>query len=134
VIRFPFWGTRGSLPVELTADEVGARVVAALFGTIGRDLMPIEEIQQYVDNLDLDVRGTFGGHTSCVEIDSGGSDYVPGEVGSGVRLFGRAALTQSRRVLADTRRLEAITRTEAPLHASAACAVSKSHFDHAADF
>ena len=117
-MRFHFWGTRGSLSIALTADDVRARVVAALRGTIGRDLMPIEEIQQYVDNLDLDVRGTFGGHTSYVEVNTGGSDYVPGDLGSGVRLFGRAhAIAQ---VLADTRRLEAITRTEAPLHVSAA--------------
>ena len=119
-MRFHFWGTRGSLPVALTADEVGARVVAALCGTIGRDLMPIEEVQQYVDNLDLDVRGTFGGHTYCVEIDR----FVCSDAR---RSRNRAGSWPTRD---DSRRLRARKRhCMRPLLTT----VSKSHFDRAAD-
>jgi len=95
VIGLRFWGTRGSLPVALTADDVRARVVAALRGAIGRELTSIEAIEKYVDGLDFDVRGTFGGHTSCVEIDTGGPDHVLCDLGTGARPFGRAAVAQS---------------------------------------
>jgi phosphoribosyl 1,2-cyclic phosphodiesterase len=95
VIGVRFWGTRGSLPVALTADDVRARVVTALHGAIGRELSSMEAIEKYVNSLDFDVRGTFGGHTSCVEIDAGGPDYVVCDLGTGARPFGRVALTRS---------------------------------------
>jgi len=90
-----FWGTRGSLPVALVAGDVRARVVAALRGAVGRNLTSNEAIEQYVDTLGFDVCGTFGGHTSCVQIDSGGPDYVVCDLGTGVRPFGREALARS---------------------------------------
>jgi len=95
VISVRFWGTRGSLPVALVAGDVRARVVAALRGAVGRNLTSNEAIEQYVDTLGFDVCGTFGGHTSCVEIDSGGPDYVVCDLGTGVRPFGREALARS---------------------------------------
>jgi phosphoribosyl 1,2-cyclic phosphodiesterase len=95
VIGVRFWGTRGSLPVALTASDVRARVVAALRGAMGRELASDEAIEQYVDSLAFDLRGTFGGHTSCVEILTGGRDYVLCDLGSGARPFGRAVLEQS---------------------------------------
>jgi len=95
VISVRFWGTRGSLPVALVAGDVRARVVAALRGAVGRNLTSNEAIEQYVDTLGFDVCGTFGGHTSCVQIDSGGPDYVVCDLGTGVRPFGREALARS---------------------------------------
>jgi len=47
-----------------------------------------------VDSLGFAVAGTFGGHTSCVEIETGGPDYVLCDLGSGVRPFGQAALAK----------------------------------------
>ena len=40
------------------------------------------------------VAGTYGGHTSCVEIETGGPEYVLCDLGSGVRPFGQAALAR----------------------------------------
>ncbi|HEY1326952.1 MAG TPA: MBL fold metallo-hydrolase [Casimicrobiaceae bacterium] len=92
--RVRFWGTRGSLPVALTAREVRARVVAALRGVAGRTLASDAAIETYVDQLDFAIAGTFGGHTACVEIETGEPGYVICDLGSGLRPFGQAALAR----------------------------------------
>jgi phosphoribosyl 1,2-cyclic phosphodiesterase len=94
VKRVRFWGTRGSLPVALVATDVRQKVVAALRGASGRTFASDADIDDYVDTLAFDVAGTFGGHSSCVEIDTGGPDYVLCDLGSGVRPFGQAALAK----------------------------------------
>ena len=92
--RVRFWGTRGSLPVALTAVDVRARIVAALRGAREHALTSESAIEAYVDALGFDVAGTFGGHTSCVEIETGGPDHVLCDLGSGVRPFGQAMLAR----------------------------------------
>jgi phosphoribosyl 1,2-cyclic phosphodiesterase len=94
VKRVRFWGTRGSLPVSLTAAQVRERIVAALRGARGRDLGSDAALDAYVDELAFETAGTFGGQTSCVEIETGGPDYVLCDLGSGVRPFGQAAFTR----------------------------------------
>jgi phosphoribosyl 1,2-cyclic phosphodiesterase len=89
-----FWGTRGSLPVALTAGEVRRRLVAAVRGARGLPLPSDQDVEAYVDGLGFALAGTFGGHTSCVEIETGGPDYVLCDLGSGVRPFGEAALAR----------------------------------------
>ena len=92
--RVRFWGPRGSLPVSLTAADLRARLVAAVQGARGRTLATDADVDAYVDSLGFAVAGTFGGHTSCVEIETGGPDYVLCDLGSGVRPFGQAALAK----------------------------------------
>ena len=89
-----FWGTRGSLPVALTAAGVRRKLIAALRDASGRTFDSDEAIARYVEALPFDVAGTFGGHTSCVEIDNGTSEYVICDLGSGLRPFGQAAIAR----------------------------------------
>jgi phosphoribosyl 1,2-cyclic phosphodiesterase len=89
-----FWGTRGSLPVALTASEVRRRLVLAVRNARGLALPTDGDVESYVDGLGFALAGTFGGHTSCVEIETGGPDYVLCDLGSGVRPFGEAALAR----------------------------------------
>ena len=55
-----FWGTRGSLPVALTAAAVRSKVVAALRGAAGRSFASDADLERYVDDLDIAVSGTYG--------------------------------------------------------------------------
>jgi phosphoribosyl 1,2-cyclic phosphodiesterase len=89
-----FWGTRGSLPVALTVADIRAKVTAALRGASGRTFASEDELAAYVGTLPPEITGTFGGHTSCVEIETGGPDYVLCDLGSGVRPFGQKALAR----------------------------------------
>jgi len=92
--RVRFWGTRGSLPVALTAVDVRARLIAAVRSARGATLATDEAVESFVDALGFPVAGTFGGHTSCVEIDGGSAAYILCDLGSGARPFGQAALAR----------------------------------------
>ncbi|HTY79298.1 MAG TPA: MBL fold metallo-hydrolase [Candidatus Bathyarchaeia archaeon] len=88
-----FWGTRGSIPVAMSSAEVKRKLVAALVQGAGRGLHTEARAREFVDReLDFAVSHTFGGNTSCVQIDTGGSDYVLCDVGSGVRVFGNSVM------------------------------------------
>jgi phosphoribosyl 1,2-cyclic phosphodiesterase len=88
-----FWGTRGSLPVSLTASAVKEKVVAALIRASGRTLGTPEQVRLFVDQeLGFEVSRSFGGNTSCVQIDTGSRDYIVCDVGSGARVFGNHVL------------------------------------------
>ena len=89
-----FWGTRGSLPVALTAAGVRRKVIAALRGAAGRSFASDSELDAYVDSLGMLVSGTYGGHSPCVEIETGGPEYVLCDLGSGVRPFGQKAMSR----------------------------------------
>ena len=90
-----FWGTRGSIPVALTVEGLRRKLVAALRGASGRRFGSDAEIEAYVEGLAFHDGATFGGHTSCVEIVTGGPDFVICDLGTGVRPFGQAALARS---------------------------------------
>ncbi len=92
--RVRFWGTRGSLPVALTASAVRKKLIAALHGAAGRTFASGDEIETYVDSLGMAVSGTYGGHSPCVEIETGGSEYVLCDLGTGVRPFGQRVLAR----------------------------------------
>lgn len=92
--RVRFWGTRGSLPVALTAGKLREKLVATLRGAAGRAFASDADISAYLDSLTFPVSGTYGGHTSCVEIETGGREYVLCDLGSGVRPFGQAAVAR----------------------------------------
>ena len=92
--RIRFWGTRGSLPVALTAAAVRRKLIAAVRSASGRTFASDAALEAYVDGLGLAVSGTYGGHTSCVELETGGPEYVLCDLGSGARPFGQAALAR----------------------------------------
>jgi phosphoribosyl 1,2-cyclic phosphodiesterase len=92
-VKVRFWGTRGSIPVSVTAPQIRRKLIAALSGSVGRSLDTPEAIEHYVDEeLGFDVRGTFGGHSSCVELDTGGPEHVVFDMGSGARPLGHSFL------------------------------------------
>lgn len=88
-----FWGTRGSLPVAMKSDKVRDKIVQALQAARGRSLDDDAAIADFVDNeLDFSVSGTYGGASSCVEIDFGDDQFVVCDMGSGLREFGLDSL------------------------------------------
>jgi len=89
-----FWGTRGSLPTPLGAAAVRLKVREALLAARGRALENAADIDAFIDReLPFSVRGTFGGNSSCVQIE-GGDGHVVCDMGSGLREFGIRMMTQ----------------------------------------
>ena len=88
-----FWGTRGSIPVALTSAAIKDKLVAALVRAAGRSLETPDKARAFVDGeLDWDVSHTFGGNSSCIQIDAGSPEYVLCDLGSGARVFGNHVL------------------------------------------
>jgi phosphoribosyl 1,2-cyclic phosphodiesterase len=84
-----FWGTRGSLPVAPTADVVRAKVAQALVAANGRKFEDEAEAQAFVAaELSFAAGATYGGATSCVELEAGDGAYFICDMGSGLRSFG----------------------------------------------
>jgi phosphoribosyl 1,2-cyclic phosphodiesterase len=93
-VKLRFWGTRGSIPVSVTAPEIRRKLIAALSGAAGRDLDTPAAIERYVDELGFEVRGTFGGHSSCVELETGSAEHLIFDMGSGARPLGQSLLAR----------------------------------------
>ena len=94
-LRVRFWGTRGSLPAPLRERTVRAKIRDALLAARGHALETEQAIDAFIDrSLPFSVRGTFGGNTSCVEIITGGDEYVICDLGTGVREFGNRVLRE----------------------------------------
>jgi phosphoribosyl 1,2-cyclic phosphodiesterase len=89
-----FWGTRGSLPVALTAAGVRQKLLAVLRAARGLPLASDAELERFLAGLPFAEAGTYGGHSSCVQIETGGADYFLCDMGSGLRPFGQAAMSQ----------------------------------------
>ena len=84
-----FWGTRGSLPVSLSAAALHGRLVKALVSAAGKGLDTEAKARAFLaSELDYATTHTFGGNTSCVQIDTGGQDYVICDMGTGARELG----------------------------------------------
>jgi phosphoribosyl 1,2-cyclic phosphodiesterase len=93
-MKVRFWGTRGSLPVALTASDVRKKIVAALSAANGRQFASSAEIESFTDTLPFSVAGGFGGHSSCVELITGGDEHVICDLGSGARPLGQAKIAE----------------------------------------
>lgn len=84
-----FWGTRGSIPKAITADDVRKKVIAAIAAAQGRSFASEDDITRFVDGeLEMPVAGTYGGATSCVEVEGGNGEFLVCDMGSGFREFG----------------------------------------------
>ena len=89
-----FWGTRGSLPVALTAAGLRDKLRGVLRAARGQALDSDDDIERFLAGLPFALAGSYGGHSSCVQIDAGGPDFVLCDMGSGLRPFGQAAMAQ----------------------------------------
>ena len=82
-----FWGVRGSIPAPIGPHEVKAKIVSALKGASDHDLENERTVERYVDGLPPHARGTYGGNTSCVQLQSGDTTIIF-DAGSGIRALG----------------------------------------------
>lgn len=78
-MKTTFWGVRGSVPSPLTPAQVEAKVKSAFEAAERGDTF---------DMLRFDERATFGGNTTCVEVDVDGETFIF-DMGTGVRELGK---------------------------------------------
>jgi phosphoribosyl 1,2-cyclic phosphodiesterase len=83
-----FWGTRGSLPASLNAEDIRKKIKAALDMAAKKGIDRGTDIEGFIDNeLPFWIKGSYGTNTPCVEIRDG-DEFVLCDAGSGIRDFG----------------------------------------------
>lgn len=94
-MKVVFWGTRGSLPAPLNARGVRRKIVNALVQGAGAGLNTVEKARAFCEReLAFADAGTYGGNSSCVQIDLGGAEHLLCDLGSGAREFAVATLAK----------------------------------------
>ena len=94
-MRVRFWGTRGSIPVAPTSADIRDKLAQALYAASGRRFGSVGEALAFArDELPFALSHTFGGHSSCVELETGHDAYFVCDVGSGARAFGAHVLAR----------------------------------------
>ncbi|MBL8484615.1 MAG: MBL fold metallo-hydrolase [Rhodocyclaceae bacterium] len=92
-MKLRFWGTRGSLPVALTAADVRVKLARALVAAQGRNFADEAHAMAWLQaDLPFAVGGTYGGHSSCVQVVCPGEEFIVCDAGSGLRPFGGHAM------------------------------------------
>lgn len=92
-MQIRFWGTRGSLPVAPQADTIRNKIADALVAAGGRHFADRAAANLFLENeCDFAAAHSYGGATSCVEIDVGEGAFVVCDMGSGLREFGLDSL------------------------------------------
>jgi phosphoribosyl 1,2-cyclic phosphodiesterase len=95
-VRVRFWGTRGSLPVALTSDGVQRKLRAALEHATRLGIRDVETLLARLNSdADFAVSHTYGGHTSCVELDDGDGEFLVCDLGSGARPLGTSLIERA---------------------------------------
>ncbi len=91
-----FWGTRGSLPVAPTAATIRHKLAQALVAAGSLQFDNIAEAELFVEK-ELSFAGgaTYGGATSCVELETVDGSYFICDMGSGLRGFGLDSLRRN---------------------------------------
>ena len=92
-MKVRFYGTRGSIPSPMWHDSVRAKIKRALLQANGVDLSTEDAVDNFIDEkLPFQDKSTYGGDTSCVQIDPEDGSYVLCDAGTGLRRFGNHML------------------------------------------
>jgi len=87
-----FWGTRGSIPASLTAENVWEKVRHALEIAREKKLDAGTDIEAFMEEeLPFWVKATYGTNTPCLEIRDG-ERFLLCDAGTGIRDFGNEYL------------------------------------------
>ncbi len=87
------WGCRGSIPVATNTTILQGKLTQALLASSSKTFDGEKDIKHFLENeLPWPVSHSFGGNTSCVEIETGTNSYTLCDLGTGVREFGRKML------------------------------------------
>ena len=94
-MRVRFWGTRGSIPVALTSADIRLKIEQVLTLAIAGGVDSPEKLHAFIEHdLGSSISHTYGGHSSCVEFETGRADYLVCDMGSGARAFGNSIISR----------------------------------------
>ncbi len=97
-----YWGVRGSIPCPLLPEHIKAKQIA-LIQKIAQDggiekvfgkNPSIEQMEEYLATLPVSISSTYGGDTTCFEIQAKNSPLIILDAGTGIRMLGRTLLAR----------------------------------------
>ena len=100
LMKIKYWGIRGSLPAPLTKEQVLEKQTRLLLEIIEKGGMrkvfgsrPNEsKIKSVLSDFPISLSGTYGGDTTCIEVQAKDSPLIIIDTGSGARHLGNELL------------------------------------------
>lgn len=89
-----FWGVRGSIPAPMGSHEVKEKIGWAVKKALELNLAEEGAVEQYIDGLPEHIKGTYGGNTPCVQLQSADTTIIL-DAGSGIRGLGMDLMKQN---------------------------------------
>lgn len=88
-----FWGVRGSIPAPLSSSHTQSKIIRVLQEVAARqvNLSSPGAIEEFVAGLPQAIRGTVGGNTSCISVETR-EGVVIFDAGTGIRDLGDALM------------------------------------------
>ena len=83
-----FHGVRGSIPSPLGNEELEEKLIRAFQAADPENLANDDSIKSFVRGLPHEVRGKYGGNSSCVSMQIG-DEWLIFDAGSGIRMLGQ---------------------------------------------
>lgn len=91
-----FWGVRGSIASAITADVVEQKIRKVLELATPADILTPDTIDHFVNKLELSLKGTYGGNTTCIEIRTKNDELIIVDGGTGLRPLGASLMAEER--------------------------------------
>ncbi|MFN2202373.1 MAG: protein kinase domain-containing protein [Caldilineaceae bacterium] len=87
-MKIRLWGTRGSMATPIEPPAIEEKICQAILALPKHfDTRDADAVRNFVSELPVLLRGTAGGNTSCVEIQSAGETFIV-DSGTGIRNLG----------------------------------------------
>lgn len=93
-MRIMFWGVRGSAAPWHNAGITRSKIERVLQAALQAGIAEEKDIPAFVDSLPFPLRGTYGSNTPCLQIMTGGDEYLLLDAGMGLRDFGNQLMQE----------------------------------------
>jgi len=90
-IYVSFWGVRGSIPSSPEPSEYDQKLISILKDCRRKKLVDDQSIEEYVDQLPVEMKRFVGSNTSCVYVSVDGKHIIL-DAGSGIRRLGEVLM------------------------------------------
>jgi len=99
-LQVEIYGVRGSIASPLTTSDIEKKILKVLESIRPEDLESAQTRKEALARLPLATRGTYGGNTTCVILQSQGSHMVL-DMGTGLNRFSQECLHEGRKFSED---------------------------------
>lgn len=93
-MKVKLWGVRGSHPTPLNSSTIENKIIKALTLARTGDISSKESVKEFVKNLPLSIKGSYGGNTTCIEVRTSSGEIIIIDCGSGMINLGRELMKE----------------------------------------